>query len=124
MERARLQAVLCGDTTIAASLAADLASLRRPGLRFSASAVYERVHDMLLDVPTATLEQVVDVFAYEYGLTPDEVRHRYRRLPYWYTRYRREDAEEARLHLQFIASTGMDGARRADWQQRLDALTH
>jgi hypothetical protein len=122
--QAQAVAAVRGDTLLAASLAADLTSYRLPGLNVSAAVTYGRVEDLLLDVATATLDDVVQSLAYDYSMTPAEVLHRYRRLPYWYARYRREAAALARDQLYGIDHYGLSAALRPYWQERLDALTH
>jgi hypothetical protein len=117
------QAAVCGEQELAEHLAADLRLLALPGLYLSAAATYGRVHDRLLDVPGATFEGVVDAIASDYGMIPDEVLRRYRRLAFWYAYYRQEEAEDARIRLQYADTTGMQDTQRRYWQARLDALT-
>ena len=123
MGHVQAQAVSHGETQLAASLAADLKMFDLPGLRFDAQTTYTRVHELLLDVPHVTFEQVVDALAEDYGMIPDELLHRYRRLAYWYAYWRRQEAEEARIRLQYGDQTGMEDTQRRYWHARLEALT-
>ena len=81
------------------------------------------MHDILLDSPSATFDHVVDALAEDYGMIPDELLHRYRRLSYWYAYYRRQEAEDARIRLQYADHTGMQDTQRRYWHARLEALT-
>ena len=94
-----------------------------PGLYFDAQTTYDRVHDLLLDSPSVTFEHVVDALAEDYGMIPEEIVRRYRRLAYWYGYYRQEEAEDARTRLQYADQTGMQDTQRRYWHARLAALT-
>ena len=123
MAQAQAQAAALGATQLAASLASDLKMFDLPGLYFDAQTTYDRVHDLLLDSPSVTFEHVVDALAEDYGMIPEEIVRRYRRLAYWYGYYRQEEAEDARTRLQYADQTGMQDTQRRYWHARLAALT-
>ena len=91
LRQAAQQAEKLGDTALAAALCKEGEAYASGwALQPTATDMYERITDVVRDVPALSFEALVDYLAQDRGFTPPELMQRYRRLRPVYDQAKRE----------------------------------
>ena len=121
LRAAGLQAARQGDGALAAKLFGE-ANAYAEAPRLTATAIYQRVQDVLMDSPATTYEGLVDYLAHAYALTGPELLARCPRLQHIYLQDRRRIRLALQRTIHGMKAVGASPERLESLEATLQAL--
>jgi hypothetical protein len=116
-----LQATRQGDAALAAKLFGE-ANAYAEAPRLTATAIYQRVQEVLVDNPATTYERMVEYLAHAYAFTGPELLARCPRLQHVYAHDHRQMRRELQRTIHVMKAVGASSERLESIEATLQAM--